>query len=1369
MSMQYKQYFSELCKHMEYSTVIYFRSTGEIIGYKNIIANDNLIPKRCSINFSLDLLPKERSKVFYGLNLSLDKQIVLCNGSINLIDIEGDEIVIVFFDSGISSFRDNQVPRILWKSKELKYLGHSEYVPYENNIDFSMVGKTDEELFSPEFIEDYSHSDTSIIEKQVCFWNLMGKIKVNVFSTWVKMEKFPYYSTDNRFIGIILIYYPINQVVDTFLTSSQDAKEFNQQLMLKSLANANIYLIIMNVDSNTIEYYTENFSTLTYDFSHFLDGTAQFKDIVSPKYINHFIDQYNEYIFIKKESFSLITELYDKDADCVSSKLTFTPMLDHSNRVIKIAVVIEFIEDDMIHSIDYLKLKNIVDKGYMVFTVRDIFNPTEFDLLTDNISQYGYSVNDFLNQGLSWSSIIQSDYLEKYLILLDNLKRKVINQAVIEYPILTKKHQINWIKESLFAVTIDDKTYIESTIENINSSHQALETLKQISSMKLSLPDDGIIAENIYSTVVKYADIPSIISPLVDERVDVAVYDNNDSLMVPFSGHPDALPFVMNSLKNYQSLAIESELSSHYANLFFLTKSIELNSSKTGTLFCFAVIDDYIAKDNDRIYEDSEGVFKHINYNQIDSITKHATLTARSIALSLNSAAMILLQMQSVKSFQGAAFQQKLNHEILLELLNIANTSTDVIDCFQRILPKIGKSLQLSRASMFKKEEDESFSLIAEWYSEIDVSRKEVYTNIKKQDTFFCDWDWRKNTTYVINTQDIVKDPDDYRKYSKAVVGVRITIDNMLFGSVNFADNHSTREWTEDEVILMEDIGYILSSVIEKSSNRREIEDNKRNFFSTLEAIPNPVALVSHKNHRLLFANSTFKSVFLKNIDIDKLMTESLKKYHSFDAMLSSNKLQKNPEIYINELDKWYLINRTAVSLNWAEQSELYILSDVTQNKKIQETVTSLAFTDVLTGLPNRLKFERDLEVSFNKTKKQSLNTFIGILNIDNFKMINNTFGYSFGDSLLKTISDQIGKITEISDKLYRFGGDEFSFYVDHLYSDQVYEVANKIMKLFETPFVINEYEMTCTVSLGIAFWNDTSNDVASLIKKASLSLADAKASGKNKFVVYNIGLQKFEEDTFLIENELRRAIKADCEEFKLHFQPIVEAKTGKIISVEALARWYSSKFGLVSPVKFIPIAETTGLIIPLGRHILDLACKEAKRWIDNGFDIHVSVNFSVIQMLQSDLISMIIRTLQKHRLPPKNLMVEVTESLAINDINKVIDILTQIKQIGVKIAMDDFGTGYSSLNHLRRLPLNYVKFDRSFIFNIEFDPYTVSFVDAISKFCHMKDMQVCCEGVETSTQRILLQSVGVNYLQGYLFGKPVPADEFMRILKPEL
>ncbi|MFH0993757.1 MAG: bifunctional diguanylate cyclase/phosphodiesterase, partial [bacterium] len=370
-----------------------------------------------------------------------------------------------------------------------------------------------------------------------------------------------------------------------------------------------------------------------------------------------------------------------------------------------------------------------------------------------------------------------------------------------------------------------------------------------------------------------------------------------------------------------------------------------------------------------------------------------------------------------------------------------------------------------------------------------------------------------------------------------------------------------------------------------------------------------------------------------------------------------------------------------------------------------------------------------------------------------------------FGDTLLKTLTIHLNKIPEIRDKIYRFGGDEFAFLVKNLYGEQVYEVAHKVMRIFDTPFYIDGYETACTVSLGIAFLNDTNKDPNDLIRKANLSLSDAKASGKNKFILYDISLQKFEEDTVSIERALKTAIDDGCGEFKVYFQPIIDTKTGKITAAEALVRWFSPEFGFVSPVKFIPIAEQTGLIIPLGKYILNTAVKEAKKWLDYGRDIAVSVNFSVIQTLQTDLVQTILKALQTYKLPARNLLFEITESLAINDVNKVIEILTSVRQIGVKIAMDDFGTGYSSLNHLRRMPLDYVKIDRSFIFNIEFDPYTVSFVDTIAKFCHMKGTKICCEGVENETQKNLLKSVNADSLQGYLFGKPAPAEEFWKRL----
>jgi EAL domain-containing protein (putative c-di-GMP-specific phosphodiesterase class I) len=274
---------------------------------------------------------------------------------------------------------------------------------------------------------------------------------------------------------------------------------------------------------------------------------------------------------------------------------------------------------------------------------------------------------------------------------------------------------------------------------------------------------------------------------------------------------------------------------------------------------------------------------------------------------------------------------------------------------------------------------------------------------------------------------------------------------------------------------------------------------------------------------------------------------------------------------------------------------------------------------------------------------------------------------------------------------------------------------------------------------------------------------------GKNRFVLFDVTLKKYEEDSLTMEKALKKAVDADCVDFQVFYQPIIEAATDRIIGAEALVRWFSQEFGLVSPVKFIPIAESTGLIIPLGKYILREACKMAKKWMVKSPDFSISVNFSVIQMLQADLIQTVMGVLKEFRISAKQLIIEITESLAINDINKVIEILTALRGIGVKIAIDDFGTGYSSLNHLRRLPLDCVKIDRSFIFNIDYDPYTVAFVETITRFCHLKGAKICSEGVETETQKSLLKTVGVDLLQGYLFAKPAKASEFEKLLDHQL
>lgn len=1357
----YKHHFKEMCKNIDYSSVVFLQSTGEILGINYLLRKDNFQPVHAHLNVNYDSLGVDRSMVFCGLNLTIDKQVILCNGSVSTIDVDGDNVVVVFFDHRLSSFRDNQLPRIFWKDTQSVYRGNSDYVPYENSLSHSMVGKNDRQLFHDDFIQEYCTTDEAILKNGICFWGMIGKIKVDIYTTIVKIEKFPFYSLSNEVAGIIIAYLPINHVSDSLVVSSDHSHKIDDQFLMNTLMNADVFLAIVNFEVlEKVEYYTDNFKSLTYDIDAFLNGQVSLFDFVELTNRSTFKREFKEQIFSKKMAYNTIQKLVDSSGESFWCKLFFTPMIDSSNRVKKVAIVFEFLGTEGIVTDDYLKLMQIVNRNHMVFSVRSIYTPLEFEILTQNFNQFGYEAKEITEYGLPYLSLIGKKYQKKYTEVLDSLQKKLIDRAIIEYPIINKNHQKYWLKESIFVISINNKLYIESAIINITSTKIAYDSLKDVSDDFLKTKFNEMTPRLNYSTVIRYARIDQIINPLLKSGLSVAIYNNSDVLMLPPSVSEETHTWVMKQLIDFSVFSLADTLKTPYDNFGIFAVPIVYNESRMGTLLGYAIIDDLKSSYSHPI-SDQNGQLNHLSLNQYKTVKIKAKMLADQIAHALHTAAIIVLQMQSTKSFEGEINQQRINHEILLELLNIANTSTDVVDCFQKILPKIGSALKLTRASLFNKSDDQvTFSCIAEWYTPTDSSRKDIYTNVNKNETFFKNWNWEVNSTYVLNTMDEIIPPNPYRQYSKAVVGVRLIYQGVLYGCVNFVDNQTTREWTDDEIILMEDIGYILSSVIERSSSRKEILESKQQFFSTLDAIPNNIILVNRKQRSLIFANMTFKRLFHQFVnEIDPKKTT-----HFIDYLYSSEKENALSELYFKDIDRWLQINHAHISYSWAEHADMFTLTDVTQTKKATEVLSTIAFTDVLTGIPNRLKFERDVNASMDNRSHSDFKTFVGILNIDNFKMINNTFSYHYGDQLLKTIVEHLNRIPEIKNRIYRFGGDEFAFYFDSLLLDQVYEIVNKIMTVFESPFYVEETDTTCTVSLGVASSNEETTNSDTIIKKAMISLSDAKVSGKNKYVFYNSALKKFEEDTFLLESELKRAVDNDCEEFTLNYQPIVEAKTGRIISVEALARWHSSRFGLVSPVKFIPIAESSGLIIPLGKYFLDMACKEARKWLDYGVDIYVSVNFSVIQMLQSDLIPNILSTLQKHKLPPKQLMIEITESLAINDINKIIDILSSIKQIGVKIAMDDFGTGYSSLNHLRRLPLNLVKFDRSFIFNIEYDPYTVSFVDTISKFCHMKDMHVCCEGVETSTQKILLQSIGVDNLQGYLFGKPMTADDFLAL-----
>jgi len=1361
----YKHYFQELCERINYSTIIFIQETSQVLAFSECL--NKKVPKLCSLNVNYSAVKKENSKVFYGHNLTIDNETKMCSGSFNIIDINGLHVVIVFYNTDIKNFRDNQLPRILWKNTKHVYLGHSDYVPSENKLNHSMVGFCDNELFSDEFYQSFKKSDDAVFTKEVCFWNTIGTIKDKIFSSMIKYQKFPYYSMTNQLEGIILVYTLINEI--TGMTSENDSSDEEETLLLikKSLSEANLFLAIQNFDKDKkIKFMSQNFSTLGYDLQEFIDGKIAFEDIVFEEDKEQYIQETEDILLLKKETYKTKLRLINTSNQIVYSELTIVPLLSPTNDIKSLALIIEFLNRNEKHNNQFFKLLNIINKGNIVYTIRPLSNPYCFQLLTENFSQFGYSHFELMMGKCIFTDIIFHEDVEMYKNQIEKLITHQLHQIEVEYRLISSRRQLHWISEKLYLTDIDGVEYIESSIRNITTSKRAfdeLNVINQFNQVSLESNKQLKMLELNFDQVLKQLKLEKIVRKLSNSlNIDVAFLNNSDAFLISPSGEKEAYEHLKSTLKNHVCFSMEEEVSSSYDNVFFNIIPIINDDFRIGTLVVYGLIEDTTSTNPLPV---SNHHYRLVKSKDIEQIRQNAEVTADNLGYMMFTTTLALMQTQSSSIYQGDLSRQRHSHGIILEILNLANTCETIEDFFESMFPIVANAFQLSRGSLFEyNEEKKLYSCALEWFSDIDFSRISSYQNINIEDTFFREWQLDEQNSFSIDYEEDIKENADLRKYAKAIVGIRISNKDKLYGILNFVDNHSLRNWKNDDIIVFEDIGYIMSYVIEKTFNKEQIDLNQIQLVKTLDSLPNAIAIYECETSTLLHVNKQFMKIFGQNKQKSK---KELDQY--LKQIIRSEKANSiTKEVYFLDLDLWFLLNKSHIIFEKNSEACMMILTDISENKKYAEMMSSLAFHDVLTDLPNRVKFEHDINKTYELNKEDYEHSFVGIVNIDNFKMINNTFGYQYGDALLKSMAKQLNHIPEIRGNVYRFGGDEFSFFVNNKYETQVYEIANKVMNLFQSPFFVEGYETYLTVSLGIGFLTDSDKNLNDLIRKANLSLFEAKTSGKNKFILYDTSLQKYEEDTLSLERALKTALDEGYGEFEVYFQPIVSAKTGKIIGAEALARWFSKEFGYISPVKFIPIAESTGLIIPLGKYILNQACKEAKKWLDYGYDLQIAVNFSVIQTFQSDLISTILNALHTYRIPAGNLIIEITESLAIKDINKVVNILNTIKQIGVKIALDDFGTGYSSLSHLRRLPLDIVKIDRSFIFNVDYDPYSLSFIDTIAKFCHLNNTKVCCEGVENETQKGLLKGIEIDTLQGYLFAKPAPAEEFWKLLIKE-
>lgn len=704
------------------------------------------------------------------------------------------------------------------------------------------------------------------------------------------------------------------------------------------------------------------------------------------------------------------------------------------------------------------------------------------------------------------------------------------------------------------------------------------------------------------------------------------------------------------------------------------------------------------------------------------------------------------------------AIKQQLDRtQAMAEVIGMLESDEGFTELTQRILKETCESLQIAGGFLIRENIDRrTTDMIGEFVERSEDSLIRHFQHIDKDELPFFN-----GKPYMISSSSMM--PEPFERFFKenglsaAVFQPMEVNDNGLLMYLGFFEKENKREWESEDIKFISGVKRVIQSILIKRIAKNSLASSYASLEAILENTGCGILVVDYNTRSILYTNQKLKDLFSHTIaagNLEELVfgEEEEKKTHYYD------------EVYYVEEERWLDVHKTEIDWVDGRRVGLCTLYDITDKKLYQKKIENQANNDFLTGLYNRMRCEQDLGRYIAKAQAVNCEGALLYIDLDDFKHINDGLGHPYGDVLLKAISHSLQRIEGIEKSCYRMGGDEFIVIISEAVYPQMERILRDIDSIFSKPWFLKGEDYYCTMSMGITCFPSDGNSVDDLIRKADMALMTAKRRGKNCVEYYNDKDQASTYRRLDMEKNMRTAAMNACKEFEVYYQPIVAVQEDgePCCGAEALVRWNSSVLGFVSPEDFIPLAEYLGLINPIGEFVLEQAAKRCKYWNDMGHpNYKVNVNLSVVQLLQNDIIKKIKKVLDETRINPRNLTLEVTESLAINDMEHMKRILSEIKSLGVKVALDDFGTGYSSLNHIREMPIDVIKIDRCFIEHLGEDDFSDAFVKMVNELANTIGVKVCVEGVETEKQLDIACDMNVCMIQGYYFGKPMKIEEF--------